>query len=400
MINSILNVDVSCFENCRGTIPRNVSLLSWLRNDQYHDRVQELRSIQDQNLQDIIKKSLPVITPSGLFKYRSEKDFVEHSGFLAFDIDFKDNQHIKNFSELREQISHIGSVSYCGLSVRGKGFWGLVPVPKSTPEIHKQRFASLKKDFAEFGINLDPSGSDVCRLRICSWDTDAYFNHQAKIYTKLVHPQKRVHTRPKDSDMRDKVEAIITQIKERKIDITEDYKNEWLKIAAAFASTFGESGRGYFHTVSMFHPKYSILDTDKLFDACLKHNYDKVTIASFFKIATENGIKVEVHPVMATPVPLLKTKVLAQKIDLKLPPLIKPDNKKGLWDQDIADLEQFFKRIKSSSETIRLNHCSIINDTSLFIESHLSIVKAQNGNTRYECYLDRLKELRRLLSIN
>lgn len=292
MTNSILNINVSRFENCENTLPCKVNLLSWLtdNNNKYREKVEYVRSLQDENLQKIIKKSLPVITPSGLFTYRAEKNLIEHSGFLSFDIDLKDNQHIKNFSNLKEQISHISSVAYCGLSVRGKGLWGLVPIPKSSPEIHKQRFNALLKDFKEFGIIVDSSGSDVCRLRIYSWDQDAYFNHSAKLFTKIFKPQQRIYKRPIFSETRERVEAIISQIKEKRIDITENYKEQWLKIASALANEFGESGRSYFHTVSKFHPKYNIRETDRIFDNILRHHYEEVTIASFFHIAKNYGI--------------------------------------------------------------------------------------------------------------
>src|SRR5450759_596282 len=113
MIDSILNINVSCFENCKSTIPKDIRLLSWLTNEKYRAKVEQIRTIQDEDLQKVIKASLPAITPSGVFSYRAEKDLIEHSGFLAFDIDKKDNKHI-SFDGLREQISHIPSVAYCG----------------------------------------------------------------------------------------------------------------------------------------------------------------------------------------------------------------------------------------------------------------------------------------------
>ncbi len=409
MNSSILNIDVSCFENCKGTTPRNVRLLSWLTSDQYRSRVEQIRSLQDEDLQKTIKASLPAITPSGVFDYRSEKDLIEHSGFLAFDIDFKDNQHIINFNDLKSQISHIASVAYCGLSVRGNGYWGLVPIPKSTPDVHKLRFSALAKDFKEFGIVLDVSGKDICRLRIYSWDDNAYYNHSAKIYTKLLQSQQNVYRRPKFSDNREKVEAIISQIKENRIDLTQDYKEGWLKIASAFANEFGESGRGFFHAVSQFHPEYSISKTDRMFDQCLKHDYDKVTIASFFHIAERYGIKMKPEQMVVQSVPSTHYASPSTKTNLTsdwregMRLLSKGDRrviKKGIWDEDIAELERFFKVIDLPKEPIRLNQFSLIEDASFFIESHMSVVKAQNGNKRYEQDLNRLKELKGLLSLN
>ena len=290
MKQSILNIKVSCFEKCTGTVPADVNLLSWLTSDKYRNQVEQLRSIQDENLQKVIKKSLPAITPAGVFSYRDEKHIIKHSGFMAFDIDFADNQHISNFDKLKEQISHVVCVAYCGLSVRGKGFWGLVPIPKSTPAEHKYRFNALSKFFKSYNINLDSSGSDVCRLRIYSWDPEGYFNHNAKLYTGILKPQAKKTIRPAFSDTREKVEVIILQIKMNKIDITEGY-DIWLKIASSLENEFGDSGRGYFHSVSMYHPDYSITETDRMFDNVLKHNNGKVKIGSFFHIASDYGIK-------------------------------------------------------------------------------------------------------------
>jgi len=288
MKQSILNITVSCFESCTGTTPQDVNLLSWLTSDKYRDKVEQLRTIQDENLQKIIKKSLPAITPCGIFKYRDVQNLIEHSGFMVFDIDKADNKHISNFSDMTKQVSHIKNIAYCGLSVRGQGFWGLVPIPKCTPDEHKYRFSALAKDFKEFGIILDKSGSDICRLRIYSWDAEGYFNHSAKLYTKILRPQKKKSDRPIYSDTRDKVEAIISQIKLNKVDITTDYKDGWFKIGCSLANEFGEAGRGYFHTLSQFHPKYNAQETERMFDNCLKHNYNKITIASFFHIADES----------------------------------------------------------------------------------------------------------------
>lgn len=70
----------------------------------------------------------------------------------------------------------------------------------------------------------------------------------------------------------------------------------------------------------------------------------------------------------------------------------------NLWDQDISELEQFFKIIPS--DPIQLNKAELITDPKLFIESHMNIVIGQNGNERFRPYLDRLIQLKMLLSKN
>jgi hypothetical protein len=396
MNNSILNIKVSSFENCKSISPKDVNLLSWLTSDKYRDKVMGLRNIQDENIQKVIKASLPAITPSGTFSTRSEKGLIAHSGFLAFDIDFKDNQHIDNFNDLKRQVSNIINVAYCGLSVRGHGYWGLIFVPKSTPAEHKQRFNALAKDFKSFGIILDPSGSDVCRLRIYSYDPEAYFNHSAKPYTKILKPQPKRLSRPALTDTREKVEAVISQIKQNKIDITQSY-DEWLKVGYTFSNEFGEAGRGYFHAVSQYHSDYSIQETDKMFDNVTKHNKGKSNIGLFFKIASDYGIK-QISENVPSTIRLSNLSTpeiyISELRNAELTPI--KTIKSGPWSNEIDELEKCFQVLPAG--LVRLNQYELITDPSLFVKSHLDIVKGQNGNDRYKPYLDRLKELKRILS--
>lgn len=296
MKNSILDVRVSCFAHCKSTLPTEVNLLDWITSEKHRCKVEQIRSEQDATVQKDLKMTLPAITPSGIFSQRDTKHLVAHSGFLAFDIDFQDNCHIRNYDDLKGQISHISSVAYCGLSVRGNGYWGLVPIPVSTPEEHRKRFTALAHSFAEFGINLDQSGADVTRLRIYSWDPDAYINHQAQLFTRIntLRMEGVSAPRPVQSKIRVKVESVISQIQERKIDITEDYDN-WYRIGAALANEFGEPGRHYFHAVSRFHPEYDPTKTDKKFDDCLRGRVSGIGIGTFFHMAEQFGVSQSIN---------------------------------------------------------------------------------------------------------
>lgn len=411
MKDSILNTEISCFASCDSPIPKRINFLTWLTSDKHRDRVEHLRRIQDETLQNVLKKSLPAITPSGLFEYRDEKHLIKHSGFLAFDIDFKDNKHIDNFADLKNEIKKIVNVAYCGLSVRGKGFWGCVPIPESTPDIHRLRFQALEKDFKEFGINLDPSGKDVCRLRIYSWDPEPYINHQAKKYNKVYKPEPKKFSRPSFSDTRSKVELIIREIISTGTDITGVY-DDWLKIACGLANEFGESGRGYFHSISKYHPEYNITKTDRMFDEVLKHEYRKVTIASFFKIAQDYGLSnikdhADSNPVITpinTPLPTPGNCAIdtytgvnvTSEVRCSTPVKHQSVIKSGPWSSEIEELQRFFDSVSLPSEC-RLDPCTRINNIPLFLESHISTVLHQNGNERYLPYMERLRTLEKSL---
>ena len=138
---SILDIDVSIFENYKTIDPKKVNLLIWLNSRKYAKEVEKIRSTKDEKEKKHLKSKLPAITPSGLFSKRSSKGLLKHSSFIQFDIDFKDNIHIKNYSNLKNQISKIKEVAFCGLSVSGNGYWGLIPI--SEPTKHQQHFFHL-----------------------------------------------------------------------------------------------------------------------------------------------------------------------------------------------------------------------------------------------------------------
>ncbi len=64
------------------------------------------------------------------------------------------------------------------------------------------------------------------------------------------------------------------------------------------------------------------------------------------------------------------------------------------WTKTISELETYFAEITLPIQPIKLNTCSTITDVSLFIDSHLAIVKANNGNYSFLPYLNRLQELK------
>lgn len=64
------------------------------------------------------------------------------------------------------------------------------------------------------------------------------------------------------------------------------------------------------------------------------------------------------------------------------------------WSNAIAELEYFFTSIEIPTQPIKLNRCSTITNCFQFIESHLSTVKANNGNYSFYPFLNRLQLLK------
>jgi hypothetical protein len=68
------------------------------------------------------------------------------------------------------------------------------------------------------------------------------------------------------------------------------------------------------------------------------------------------------------------------------------------WSEDIAELEMFFANIELPKECTKLHKSSTITDISLFLESHFALIKNNVGNRTYLPYLQRLQELKQVLS--
>jgi hypothetical protein len=70
------------------------------------------------------------------------------------------------------------------------------------------------------------------------------------------------------------------------------------------------------------------------------------------------------------------------------------------WNNDIAELENYFSSIELPTQPVKLNSYSTITDCSVFIDCHITYLKAHNGNNTFLPYLNRLQELKQILTIN
>lgn len=271
---SCLNTYVSCVKNYYSKYPRNVNLLTWLHSKKYAHVVQQIRNTPDKEQRKRLKGSLPAIAPGGIFSKVEAKGLEQHSGFIQFDIDWQDNQHISNYKELHQQLRRISNIAYCGLSASGNGWWGLVRI--AYPEKHEQHWAYINLAMQRLGITLDEAPKNVASLRGYSYDADAYFNHHAvKLYHYLLPPaQRRRLDVIEHNAYTARVERHLTIVEKLGKDITDTYR-AWFNIGCNFAATFGDDGRDYFHRVSKYHPNYDPQHTDYQYNQCLQFVKEK-----------------------------------------------------------------------------------------------------------------------------
>ncbi|MBL7766986.1 MAG: hypothetical protein JNJ58_12870 [Chitinophagaceae bacterium] len=84
---------------------------------------------------------------------------------------------------------------------------------------------------------------------------------------------------------------------------------------------------------------------------------------------------------------------------LEVKPILYPEKVKSeYWDKEISELENYFAGLTLPTQPQSLNKYSKINDCKKFIESHLARVKAYNGNQNFLPYLNRLFELKTIIT--
>lgn len=92
--------------------------------------------------------------------------------------------------------------------------------------------------------------------------------------------------------------------------------------------------------------------------------------------------------------PPLTVQPLVEVKTFEKPEQPKPES----WEQDITELESYFAGITLPAKPVKLNKCSTITDSSLFIESHLAILKANNGIKTFLPLLKTLKMFKDIIS--
>ena len=278
---SILHVGISVFRNYKSTEPEEITrMVTFLTKKFYAEEIARLRSLTNKKERDRLKAALPACTPSGVFTKRENASLVQHSGLMQFDIDFKDNTHIRNYDQLKKQLSNISNVAYCGQSVSGTGYWGLVPIKH--PDLHLEHFNSLHKAFASMGINIDLSCKDVSRLRGYSYDEEGYFNFKADVFCSWELNQVSSHIDNINSEGTHilKVEQAVLYLEENKLILCSSY-GTWIEVACSLASNLGEAGRPLFQRISLLYPGNDLAETNKVYDGCLKKAY-RYTLGTFF----------------------------------------------------------------------------------------------------------------------
>lgn len=302
-MGSIFDVKCSVYRSAKDRIGTgDMTIAEFLLGERWKEPVLRLRDmvaeygpLEAKKHEDykLTKQQLPGATLSGLFSRRKGDCLIQHTGFVAIDIDLGDNTSIGNFGTILRTLRHRAEVAMYMRSCSGTGYFALIPL--AYPEHHKEQFRALQKEYAAMGIVLDNACSDITRIRFASYDEHPYVNEQAIPYmgvdlgSQTLAPRAAVyggHVDSMDSKVQ-AVETLVSKLEMHHIDITDSY-NDWYRIGFALANLPNPIGRQMFHRVSAICKKYNPQECDKKFDTLQRP--EKIGLGTFFHICEDYGI--------------------------------------------------------------------------------------------------------------
>lgn len=253
--------------------------LNKVKYGQWKDQIELVRNEKDKTRRDKLKANLPAVTISGIFSERNEENLVEHSGFLAVDIDnFNDKESLKE-DPYTYALFHSASGN------------GIAVVVKVNPDKHKESYRWLEQYyFASYGISVDRAPKNPASLRFVSYDPDLFINEKSwKSKTRSKAP-KKTQSIPIIYE-EDDVSQMVQEAVDRGINIAPDY-DTYRNLGFALAKGFGENGRNYFHSLCSVSEKYNSQQADKQYNICLRGaNKAGIGEGTFYWLLKENGIE-------------------------------------------------------------------------------------------------------------
>lgn len=296
---NILDIPVSYYRNTGDTLGVPVSLyvlLTSMRSG-HREIIEQVRAARNPEEKNKYKKGLPLYAPSAELANRDAntpmvQKISHYSGFMQFDIDQKDNPGI-DAGKVRDMMIRIPYAAYVGLSVSGKGIWGLVRV--TSPENLDKHFTHFRSMVeSRTRIKLDSTkGSNPTGLRYISHDPDAHFNLDALPLPLISKPHHVSHIPfqhnlghlGQDSD----VVMLVNEASQRRINLLDDYAT-WFAVGSGFARELGESGRTLFHIVSQLSEKYNYTRTERDYSRWMKYPNNKGKLGAFFNVCKEKNL--------------------------------------------------------------------------------------------------------------
>lgn len=268
-----------------------------------------LRSITDKAEARSYKgRSLPYVTPSGVFSYCNDESLIKHSNVLSIDLDGVDD-----VEALKQKLIADGHfVTLLAFrSPSGNGLKWFLLVDLSLAD-HKTWFHAVRNYLLETYSDLtekmvDRQCQNLSRACFLCHDPAVYVNHDrqeaklpfspsewvkksAEVLKPTVNHQPSANSQPlHPMEELAKARAVTRELLRKGANIADDYI-DYLKLGFALANGLGSEGRELYHQLCSQSTKYRQQDCERKWQQCLRHNDGRTTLATFYNMAKQAGV--------------------------------------------------------------------------------------------------------------
>ncbi len=194
------------------------------------DLVTQIQNEPDKEKRNELKKKLPVICFSGVFKdHRHSENLVKHSELIVLDFD-----DVENVEETKKELQKHSFVVSCFVSPSGKGVKAVIWI--KDPKKHYEHYLSLLNDFK----NADKSTKDVARACFDCCDSEIYVNENPTRYTRILQSSKVEFTERKELESKTSdFEKIVKWLENKNESFVSGNRNNFIYLVAGACCRFG-----------------------------------------------------------------------------------------------------------------------------------------------------------------
>ena len=149
---NLFDKKISVYSNVLDKTGIVTTMQVFLNSTRHRAAIAAIRACDDPHRQSEMKKKLPGATFSGVFSPKRGADHLtQHSGYICIDIDAQDNPQFDHPSQMLALLKTRPEVAYAALSIRGKGYYALIPL--AHPELPLVAL-TLQTNFFVFFLSL------------------------------------------------------------------------------------------------------------------------------------------------------------------------------------------------------------------------------------------------------
>lgn len=247
--------------------------LDRIRSGKSAERISEIRGQIDKERQNGLKKNLPSVCFSGIFKERKDELIEKHSGFIVLDFD-----DIFNVEEKKRELSANEYTYACWVSPSNNGIKLLVKVADGKK--HREHFEALRELYPA----IDKSGINEARVCYESHDEHIFINTNSSIFKKIKVIEKISVTNVLENE-RKIFENIVKWLSNRKDAFVEGERNIFIFKLASACCRFGLSEDACVDMVKATYEiganKFSVYECERTVNSAFKSNHQLAGSAQF-----------------------------------------------------------------------------------------------------------------------